>query len=82
MREVSVTYDDRSVRRFVWASVIWGIVGMLVGITVATQLAFFQANFDVPWLTYGRLRPLHTNAVIFAFVGNVSSRASAPRRSG
>jgi cytochrome c oxidase cbb3-type subunit I/II len=71
MREVSVTYDDRIVRRFLWASVIWGIVGMLVGIIIATQLAFFQANFDVPWLTFGRLRPLHTNAVIFAFVGNM-----------
>ncbi len=71
MREVSVTYDDRSVRRFVWASVVWGIVGMLVGLTIATQLAFFEANLDTPWLTFGRLRPLHTNAVIFAFVGNM-----------
>ncbi|MCB9729062.1 MAG: cytochrome-c oxidase, cbb3-type subunit I [Deltaproteobacteria bacterium] len=71
MREVSVTYDDRSVRLFLWASVLWALVGMLVGLLIATQLAFFQANFDVPWLTFGRLRPLHTNAVIFAFVGNM-----------
>jgi len=66
-----IIYDDGIVRKFMWASVFWGIVGMLVGAVVATQLAFWQANFETPWLTFSRLRPLHTNAVIFAFVGNM-----------
>src|SRR6185503_9324001 len=48
-----------------------GIVGMLVGVLIATQLNFWQVNFKTAWLTYGRLRPLHTNAVIFALVGNM-----------
>jgi cytochrome c oxidase cbb3-type subunit I/II len=65
-----IVYNDKVVRQFVWASVFWGIVGMLVGAVVALQLAFWQANV-APWLSFGRLRPLHTNAVIFAFVGNM-----------
>jgi len=68
-RAVQVTYDDAIVRRFVFASVIWGIVGMLVGVWIACMLAFPEFNF-APFLQFGRLRPLHTNAVIFAFVGN------------
>ena len=71
MSEVRVTYDDAIVRRFLIASVVWSLVGLLVGLTIATQLAFHQANFETSWLTFGRLRPLHTNAVIFAFVGNM-----------
>jgi len=51
-------------------TVVWGVVGMLVGVIIAAQLAFPALNFDIPWLTYGRLRPLHTNAVIFAFGGS------------
>jgi cytochrome c oxidase cbb3-type subunit I/II len=70
MKPVSITYDDRSVRRFLLASVLWGAVGMLVGVFIACQLAFHQLNL-APWLSFGRLRPLHTNAVIFAFVGNM-----------
>jgi cytochrome c oxidase cbb3-type subunit I/II len=66
-----IVYDDGIVRKFIWAAVLWGIVGMLVGVVVATQLAFWQTNFNIPWLTFSRLRPLHTNAVIFAFVGNM-----------
>jgi cytochrome c oxidase cbb3-type subunit I/II len=66
---VSVTYDDNTVRRFIFASVGWGAIGMLVGVLLAIQIAFVDANFG-PWLQFGRLRPLHTNAVIFAFVGN------------
>lgn len=66
-----VEFDDGVVRKFVLASMLWGTVGMLVGILIATQLAFPQANFDTSWLSFGRLRPLHTNAVIFAFVGNM-----------
>lgn len=62
-------YDNRITRAFGTASFIWGVVGMLVGIIIALQLIFPSLNFG-PWLTFGRLRPLHTNAVIFAFVGN------------
>ncbi|GAB4196528.1 MAG: cytochrome-c oxidase, cbb3-type subunit I [Sandaracinaceae bacterium] len=65
-----LTYDDKWVRYFIWASVLWGVVGMLVGVIVALQLAWWPANL-APLLTFGRLRPLHTNAVIFAFVGNM-----------
>ena len=65
-----VVYDDTVVRWFIWASIVFGIVGMTVGALVALQLAFHPANVG-PYLTFGRLRPLHTNAVIFAFVGNM-----------
>jgi len=64
------SYDDAIVRKFVWATLIWGLVGMLVGVLIALQLAFWPANLETSWLTFGRLRPLHTNAVIFAFAGN------------
>ncbi|HVH39061.1 MAG TPA: cytochrome-c oxidase, cbb3-type subunit I [Gemmatimonadaceae bacterium] len=63
-------YDDAIVRKFLWATFIWGLVGMLVGLVIALQLANPWFNFDIPWLSFGRLRPLHTNAVIFAFAGN------------
>jgi cytochrome c oxidase cbb3-type subunit I/II len=65
-----ITYDDSTVRKFVAASVGWGIVAMLLGALIALQLAFFKANIG-PYFTFGRLRPLHTNAAIFAFVGNM-----------
>ena len=65
-----MTYADKVVRQFVVMTVVWGIVGMLVGVIIAAQLWLPQLNFDIPWLTYGRLRPLHTNAVIFAFGGS------------
>jgi cytochrome c oxidase cbb3-type subunit I/II len=68
---VTIEFNDRVVRQFLLATVLWGVVGMLVGVLIATQLNFWQANFATPWLTFGRLRPLHTNAVIFAFVGNM-----------
>lgn len=68
---IPVTYDDKIVRYFMIASVFWGIIGMLAGVLIATQLAFWQVNLDTSWLTFGRLRPLHTNAAIFAFVGNM-----------
>jgi len=64
-----MTYNDKVVRQFAIATVLWGIVGMLVGVLIAAQLWLPALNFDIPWLTYGRLRPLHTNAVIFAFGG-------------
>ncbi|MDR2017216.1 MAG: cytochrome-c oxidase, cbb3-type subunit I [Burkholderiales bacterium] len=57
------------VRQFAIMAVIWGIVGLLVGLVISVQLMWPAFNFDLPWLTYGRLRPLHTNAIIFAFGG-------------
>ncbi|HET6564909.1 MAG TPA: cytochrome-c oxidase, cbb3-type subunit I [Xanthomonadales bacterium] len=65
-----MTYNDKAVRQFVVMTVVWGIVGMLVGVVIAAQLWQPVLNFDIPWLTYSRLRPLHTNAVIFAFGGS------------
>ena len=64
------SYDNRIVRQFLIATVVWGIVGMTVGLWVALQLRFPALNFGIEYTTYGRMRPLHTNAVIFAFVGN------------
>lgn len=63
-------YDDRVSRLFVWATALWGIVGFAVGILIATQLIDWRFNFELEWLTFGRLRPLHTNAVVFAFAAN------------
>jgi len=63
-------YDNKIVNNFALASIFWGIIGMLVGLTIAIQLFYPALNMDTSWLTFGRLRPLHTNAVIFAFVGN------------
>src|SRR5210317_1798570 len=63
------TYNYKVVRQFAIMTIVWGIVGMLVGVIIAAQLAWPVLNFDIPWLTFGRLRPLHTNAVIFAFGG-------------
>ena len=64
------SYDNEIVRKFGLATVVWGLVGMLVGIFIATQLFVPSLSFNLPFLTFGRIRPLHTNAVIFAFVGN------------
>ena len=64
------TYNDTVVRQFALMTIVWGIVGMLVGVIIAAQLLFPALNFDIAWLSYGRLRPLHTNAVIFAFGGS------------
>ncbi len=64
-----LSYDDAIVRKFVFASMLWGVVGMLVGVIAAIQLTLPSANIH-EWLSFGRLRPLHTNAVIFAFAGN------------
>ena len=63
-------YCDAPVRMFALVAVLWGIVGMLVGVIIAAQLTWPELNFGIPWLSYGRLRPLHTNAVIFAFGGS------------
>ncbi len=63
-------YDNKIVRNFAVATTVWGIVGMLVGLIIATQLFWPELNLGISYLSFGRLRPLHTNAVIFAFVGN------------
>jgi cytochrome c oxidase cbb3-type subunit I/II len=63
-------YDNQTVRLFLVAAVIFGVVGMTVGLLIATQLFMPALNFGIPYTSFGRLRPLHTNAVIFAFVGN------------
>ncbi|MCB1079720.1 MAG: cbb3-type cytochrome c oxidase subunit I, partial [Verrucomicrobiae bacterium] len=81
----TIEFDDRTVKAFMIASIFWGIIGMTVGALIAFQLNFWQMNGKflqaltggwfradgVEFLTFGRLRPLHTNAVIFAFVGNM-----------
>ena len=64
------SYDDEIVRKFLFATLLWGVVGTVVGLLIALQLANPWFNFNTPWLSFGRLRPLHTNAVIFAFAGN------------
>lgn len=64
-------YNNQIVKYGVVASVFWGVVGFLVGVVIAFQLAFPQLNFDTSFLNFGRMRPLHTSAVIFAFGGNV-----------
>ncbi len=69
-KKVTIEYNDRIVRQFMLASVLFGIVAMLVGVLIASQLNFHELNL-AKWLTFGRLRPLHTNAAIFAFVGNM-----------
>ncbi|MCB0617366.1 MAG: cytochrome-c oxidase, cbb3-type subunit I [Saprospiraceae bacterium] len=64
------SYDNAIVRKFAYASIVFGVIGMLVGLIAALQLIFPSLNMDLPYTTYGRIRPLHTNAAIFAFVGN------------
>lgn len=70
MEKEKFMYDNKIVSWFAWATVIWGVVGMLVGLLVAFQIMIPAMNFGLEYTTFGRTRPLHTNAVIFAFVGN------------
>jgi cytochrome c oxidase cbb3-type subunit I len=65
----SNTYNDSVIRQFSIMAVVWGVVGMLVGVIIAAQLVWPELNLGLPWTSFGRLRPLHTNAVIFAFGG-------------
>ncbi|MDA9556107.1 cytochrome-c oxidase, cbb3-type subunit I [Vibrio sp.] len=67
VQQLEQNYNFTVVRQFTLTTILWGIVGMGVGVLIAAQLVWPQLNFDTPWLTYSRLRPLHTNAVIFAF---------------
>ena len=69
LKTQSVTYYDDVIRKFSIMAVIWGVVGMLVGVIIASQLVWPELNLGLPWTSFGRLRPLHTNAVIFAFGG-------------
>ncbi|MCC6211101.1 MAG: cbb3-type cytochrome c oxidase subunit I, partial [Burkholderiales bacterium] len=69
MQASEQSYNYTVVRQFAVMTVVWGVVGMLVGVIIAAQLLWPELNLDIPWLSYGRLRPLHTNAVIFAFGG-------------
>jgi cytochrome c oxidase cbb3-type subunit I/II len=70
METQTIYYDNKIVRNFAFATALWGVVGMLVGLYAALQMVWPQLSFDFAPTTFGRLRPLHTNAVIFAFVGN------------
>lgn len=70
MNTETIRYDNRITRAFAIATIVWGLVGMLVGLIIALQIFLPATNLGLPWTTFGRLRPLHTNAVIFAFVGN------------
>ena len=63
-------YDNKIVKKFIYATIVFGVVGMLVGLILATMFLFPNMTDGISWLSFGRLRPLHTNAVIFAFVGN------------
>ena len=66
----ATTYNYKVVRQFAIMTVVWGIVGMLVGVILAAMLIWPEITYGIEWLSYGRLRPLHTNAVIFAFGGS------------
>src|ERR1700751_5513412 len=65
-----IKYDNKSVKLFAYATMFWGLVGMLAGLFAALQLVFPALSFNLAATTFGRVRPIHTNAVIFAFVGN------------
>ncbi|MDZ7840770.1 MAG: cytochrome-c oxidase, cbb3-type subunit I [Gammaproteobacteria bacterium] len=69
MSDTAENYNYKVVQQFSIMTIVWGVVGMLVGVFIAAQMAWPQLNFDIEWLSFGRLRPLHTNAVIFAFGG-------------
>ena len=70
MESEKFAYDNKIVKMFAYATMLWGLVGMLVGVVAALQLLVPALNFGIPYTTFGRVRPVHTNAVIFAFVGN------------
>ena len=70
MEKEQFYYDNKIVKMFLIATILWGVVGMLVGLIVALLFIFPNMLEGISWLSFGRLRPLHTNAVIFAFVGN------------
>ncbi len=65
----ATVYNDKVVRQFSIMAVVWGVFTMLVGVFIAAQMAWPELNFGISWLSFGRLRPLHTNAGVFAFGG-------------
>ena len=65
-------YDNKIVKKFLYATIAFGVIGMLAGLLIASMYMFPNLTEGISWLSYGRLRPLHTNAVIFAFVGNAT----------
>ena len=69
-------YNYQVVRQFTLMTIVWGVVGMCTGVLIAAQLVWPQLNFDTPWLSFGRLRPLHTSLVIFGFAGSAQFAAS------
>jgi cytochrome c oxidase cbb3-type subunit I/II len=70
MENQTFYYDNKTVKLFAYATLFWGIIGMVVGLLLALQFIWPELNFGIPFTTFGRIRPVHTNAVIFAFVGN------------
>ena len=66
-----VNYDYKNIKLFTLASLFWAIIGMGMGVFIAFQMVFPDLNFGIEWTTFGRLRPVHTSGVIFAFGGNV-----------
>ena len=69
-------YDNKIVKNFLYATLFWGVIGMSVGLLLAYYFLFPTLTEGISWLSFGRLRPLHTNAVIFAFVGNAILRGA------
>lgn len=70
MENQNFFYDNKVVRNFAYATIFWGVIGLIVGLLLALQFIWPELNFGIPFTTFGRIRPIHTNAVIFAFVGN------------
>jgi cytochrome c oxidase cbb3-type subunit I/II len=70
-QRINIQFNDRIVRFFLIAAIGWGATALLIGVLIASQLNFWQLNFNTPYITFSRLRPLHTNAAIFALVGNM-----------
>ena len=73
---IGQAYNYEVVRQFIVATVVWGVVGMAMGVWIASQLVWPEMNLDLPWTTFGRLRPLHTSLVIFGFAGSAQFAAS------
>ncbi|QLF94570.1 cytochrome-c oxidase, cbb3-type subunit I [Pseudomonas sp. ABC1] len=69
-------YNYKVVRQFILMTIVWGVLGMCTGVLIAAQLVWPELNFDTPWLSFGRLRPLHTSLVIFGFAGSAQFAAS------
>jgi cytochrome c oxidase cbb3-type subunit I/II len=70
MEQQVFSYDNKIVKQFMYATLVWGVVGMVAGLFIAVQMYFPDLSFKLPYTTFGRVRPVHTNAAIFAFVGN------------